>query len=130
MGPFQADVAPAGTSRKVHNTGITNNGSPRSCLPAIRAVLFCSLIIVLLVNVIYKCPSFPICLFSHFWLDKPTSGLVGSLPPHVNSTTCPQWPALRPTKHLELSEDLDTAYNSEDFKGTAIQALGDAIRVP
>ncbi|KAJ8586003.1 carboxypeptidase S [Rhizopogon salebrosus TDB-379] len=126
MGPAQADVFPARTSRKVHNTG---NGSPsRSCFPAIRAALFCSLAIILLV--IYKRPPFPTYLFSRFCLGKPTSGLVGSLPPHVNSTTCPQWPALRLTKHLELSEDLDTAYNSEHFKRTAIQALGDAIRVP
>jgi hypothetical protein len=125
MGPAQADVFPARTSRKVHNTG---NGSPRSRFPAIRAALFCSLAIILLV--IYKRPPFPTYLFSRFWLGKPTSGLVGSLPPHVNSTTCPQWPALRLTKHLELSEDLDTAYNSEHFKRTAIQALGDAIRVP
>ncbi|KAG1843807.1 hypothetical protein DFJ58DRAFT_844227 [Suillus subalutaceus] len=38
--------------------------------------------------------------------------------------------ALHPTKHRGLSEDLDVAYNSEDFKQIAIQALRDAVRVP
>ncbi|OAX39812.1 carboxypeptidase S [Rhizopogon vinicolor AM-OR11-026] len=63
-------------------------------------------------------------------LRHSSSEFVGSLSPDVNSTTCPQWAALHPTKYQELSEDLDAAYNSEDFKQAAIQALGDAIRVP
>ena len=118
MGPSHLDISRARTSKKVHD-----NSSPT--LPAFRE-LFCGLVVISLV--IYKCFGFPL---PRFWLaGPPSSGLIGSLPPDTNSTTCPQWAALHPTKYQELSQDLDTAYNSEDFKQTAIQALADLIRVP
>lgn len=94
-------------------------------------VLMCSLVIISLV--LYKfcdSASWPICHLPRFWLVHPCNGLSGSLSPGVNSATCPQWTALHPTKHRGLSEDLDVAYSSEDFKQRAIQALGDAVRVP
>ncbi|KAG1804694.1 uncharacterized protein HD556DRAFT_470702 [Suillus plorans] len=72
----------------------------------------------------------PICRLSRLWLAGPCNGLAGSLSPGVNSTRCPQWTALHPTKHRGLSEDLDVAYSSEDFKQRAIQVLGEAVRVP
>ncbi|KAG1905205.1 uncharacterized protein F5891DRAFT_677915 [Suillus fuscotomentosus] len=72
----------------------------------------------------------PICHLSRLWPAGPCNGLAGSLSPGVNSTTCPQWPALHPTKHRGLSEDLDVAYSSGDFKQRAIQVLGEAVRVP
>ncbi|KAG1821064.1 uncharacterized protein BJ212DRAFT_977270 [Suillus subaureus] len=83
--------------------------------------------------VLYKfCDSafLPNCHLSRLWLAGPRNGLAVSLSPGVNSTTCPQWAALHPTKHRGISEDLDVAYNSENFKQRAIQALGDAVRVP
>jgi Gly-Xaa carboxypeptidase len=125
MGPAQADVSlPTGASRKVRDSS-----SPR-LLPF--PALFFTLAVISLV--IYKCcgsPPLPTCHFPQSWLSEySTSGLVGSLPPDVNSTTCLQWAALHPINHQELSKHLDMAYNSEDFKQTAIQALGDAIRVP
>lgn len=91
----------------------------------------CILVIISLVFYTF-CDSafFPICYLPRFWLAGHCNGLAELLPPGVNSTTCPQWTALHPTKYRGLSEDLDVAYNSKDFKQRAIQALGDAVRVP
>jgi Gly-Xaa carboxypeptidase len=92
-------------------------------------VLLCSLVIISLV--LYKFCDSTTCHLSRLWLAGPCNELAaGALSPGVNSTTCPQWAALHPTKHHGLSEDLDVTYSSEDFKQRAIQALGDAVRVP
>lgn len=94
-------------------------------------VLMCSLVIISLVLYKFCDPAYlPICHLPRFWLARPYNELFGSLSPGVNSATCPQWTALHPTKHRGLSEDLDVAYSSEDFKQRAIQALGDAVRIP
>ncbi|KAG1794751.1 hypothetical protein EV424DRAFT_1449349 [Suillus variegatus] len=128
MAPAQSDLCrPTGrTSSKQHESGWSR------LLFAFR-VLLCSLVIIALV--LYKFCDFaflprPICRLSRLWLAGPCNGLAGSLSPGVNSTTCPQWTALHPTKHRGLSEDLDVAYSSEDFKQRAIQILGEAVRVP
>lgn len=125
MGLPQPDLCKAtGRASRKHD-------SSWSRLPFAFRVLLCSLVVISLV--LYKsCGSafLPICHLPRFWLAGSCSGLAGSLFPDVNSTTCPQWAALQPTKHRGLSEDLDVAYNSEDFKQKAIQALGDAVRVP
>ncbi|KAG1876513.1 hypothetical protein DFJ58DRAFT_649311 [Suillus subalutaceus] len=127
MAPAQSDLCrPTGrTSRKHrHESGWSR------LLFAFR-VLICSLVIISLVLYKFCDPAFlPICNLPRFWLAGPCNRLAGPLPPGVNSTTCPQWTALHPTKHRGLSEDLDVAYSSEDFKQRAIQALGDAVRVP
>lgn len=92
-------------------------------------VLLCSLVIILLV--LYKCYDSAFLHLPRSWLwAGPCNRLAGSLPPTVNSTTCPQWTALHPAKNRRLSEDLDVVYNSESFKQNAIQALRDAVRVP
>ncbi|KAG1869487.1 hypothetical protein F4604DRAFT_1773517 [Suillus subluteus] len=127
MAPAQSDLCrPTGRTWRKHR-----HESGWSRLLFVFRVLICSLVIISLV--LYKfCDSafLPICHLPRFWLAGPCNGLADPLPPGVNSTTCPQWTALRPTKHRGLSEDLDVAYSSEDFKQKAIQALGDAVRVP
>ncbi|KAG1866210.1 hypothetical protein F4604DRAFT_1779356 [Suillus subluteus] len=127
MAPAQSDLChPIGRTSRKHQH--ENGWSSLRLLPAFRALL-CSLVIISLV--LYKFCDSAICHFPRSWLAGPCNGLATrSLPPSVNSTTCPQWTALHPTKHRGLSEDLDVAYNSEDFKQRAIQALRNAVRVP
>jgi Gly-Xaa carboxypeptidase len=92
------------------------------------SVLICSLVFFLLVlYTFFDSASLPL---PRLWLTRPCNGLSKSPSLGVNSATCPQWTALHPTKHRGLSEDLDVSYSSEDFKQRAIQALGDAVRVP
>lgn len=127
MAPTQFDsyrlIGETATPRKhQHESGCVR------LLLAIR-VLLCSLVIILLVLYKFYDPAFLHLPRSWLWLG-PCNELAGSLPPAVNSTTCPQWAALHPTKNRRLSEDLDVAYSSENFKQKAIQALGDAVRVP
>ncbi|KAG0709231.1 hypothetical protein DFH29DRAFT_887125 [Suillus ampliporus] len=120
MAPAQSDLVHARTSKKRRDSVCS------SLLPALQ-VLFCSLAVISLVLYKFCGASFPT---PRPWFAAHCNELAGAIPPDVNSTTCPQWSALHPTKNHELSQDLDEAYNSEDFKHKAIQALGDAIRVP
>lgn len=95
------------------------------------SVLMCSLVFISLVLYTFcDSASLPICHLPRLWLTRPCNGLSKSPSLGVNSATCPQWIALHPTKHRGLSKDLDVSYSSEDFKQRAIQALGDAVRVP
>ncbi|KAA1468872.1 carboxypeptidase S [Dentipellis sp. KUC8613] len=52
------------------------------------------------------------------------------LPPHVNSSYCPQSEAIFPIVHGELNAKLEKLYLEESFQLKAFEQLGRVIRVP
>ncbi|KAH7908955.1 hypothetical protein BJ138DRAFT_1128023, partial [Hygrophoropsis aurantiaca] len=85
-----------------------------------------------------------LCLF-HLGQDKISSVLhflhracvsadlysqAGPLPPSANSSTCPQWDAVYPSKYSQLDSELESLYLTEEFKLAAYKALGGAVQIP
>ncbi|KIJ65717.1 hypothetical protein HYDPIDRAFT_39633 [Hydnomerulius pinastri MD-312] len=54
----------------------------------------------------------------------------GPLSPSVNSTACPQWDALYPSKHERSDRDLEFYYTTRDFQMLTFMLHGLAVQVP